>query len=81
MPRQSRLEYDRAGIMGSALSNTCCFPRVSTTMRADPHVRYRRDSSKKKKRMNLSPCRLCKIKVLTPSCNAGCPRERQVECA
>ena len=55
MPRQSRLEYDRRGIMGSALSNTCCFSRVSTTMRADPHVRYRRDSNEKKKRLNLSP--------------------------
>ena len=55
MPRQSRLEYDRGGIMGSALSNTCCFSRVSTTMRADPHVRYRKDSNEKKKRMNLSP--------------------------
>ena len=47
--RQSRLEYDRGDfIMGSALSNTCCFSRVSTTMRADPHVRYRRHSNEKK---------------------------------
>ncbi len=52
--------------MGSALSNTCCFSRVSTTMRVDPHVRYRRDNKEKKKRMNC-PCRLCKIQVLTPS--------------
>ena len=34
-------------------------------MRANPHVRYRRDSNEKKKRMNLSPLRLCKIQVLT----------------
>ena len=53
--KESRLEYDRRGIVGSSLSNTCCFSRVSTTMRADPHLRYRRDSNKKKKPMSLSP--------------------------
>ena len=54
MPRQSRLEYHRGG-MGSALSNTWRFSRVSTTIRADPHVGYRRNSNEKKKRMNLFP--------------------------
>ena len=58
MPRQSRLEYDTRGIMGSAPSNTCCVSTVSTTMRADPHLRYRSDSNKKKKRMYLSLLRL-----------------------
>ena len=70
MPRQSRLEYDTRGIMGSAPSNTCCVSTVSTTMRADPHLRYRSDSNKKKKRMYLSLLRLCKIQVLTPSMTA-----------
>ena len=67
MPRQSRLEYDGGGIMGSALSNTCCFSRVSTTMRADPYVRFRRDSNEKKERDEFVPSRLCKIQVRTPS--------------
>ena len=52
--------------MGSALSNTCCFSRVSTTMRADPHLRYRRHSNDKETD-EFVPSRLCKIQVLTPS--------------
>ena len=67
MPLQSRLEYDRRGIMGSAPSNTCCFSTVSTTMRADPHVRYRRDSSEKMKRLNLAPLVCARFKGLIPS--------------
>ena len=53
--------------MGSALSDTCCFSTVSTTMRADPHLRYRSDSNKKKKRMNLSPLVCARFKGLIPS--------------
>ncbi len=54
MPRQSRLEYDRGGIMGQPCQIRVAFLESARLCELTHNVRYRRDSNEKKKRMNLS---------------------------
>ena len=62
MPRQSRLEYDRGGIMGQPFQIPVAFLESARLCEADAHVRYRRDNNEKTKRMNLSPVVCAKFK-------------------